>query len=196
MPINALVADRFLAVFLVTYASANAVRSGQASTGIRRSNLNLRYLGSSFYIISTLAFRMDSRIQQLEKKQKLYSMLREQHAAELKELMHYMSVLTNVENDLVRSYLHTLLSDGLRHIEYISRIMADIEGATGSTHFTKKGIAESIEDERASRDTLLKCADLASEDRETAALLKSISVDEEHHIRVLEHLSELVEASK
>ena len=139
---------------------------------------------------------MDSRIQQLEKKQKLYALLREQHEAEVKELMHYMSVLNNVENSLVRSYLHSLLSDGLRHIEYISRVMSDIEGATGSTHFTKKGIAESIEDEKASRDTLLRCAELASDDRETAALLKSISVDEEHHIRILEHLSELVEASK
>ena len=139
---------------------------------------------------------MDSRIQQLEKKQKLYLMLREQHDAEVKELMHYMSVLTNVENNLVRSYIHTLLTDGLRHVEYIARIMADIEGATGSYHFTKKGIAESIEDEKNSRDILLKCAELASEDIETAAILKSISVDEEHHIKILEHLSELVEASK
>lgn len=139
---------------------------------------------------------MDSRIQALERKQKLYSMLREQHEAEVKELMHYMSILTNVENNLVRSYLHTLLTDGLRHIEYISRIMAEIEGATGSTHLTKNGIAESIEDERNSRDILLKCAELASEDIETAALLKSISVDEEHHMKILEHLSELVEASK
>lgn len=139
---------------------------------------------------------MDSRTQGLEKKQKLYTLLREQHEAEVKEVMHYMSVLTNVENNLIRSYLHTLLSDGLRHIEYISRIMAEIEGATGSTHLTKKGISESVEDERNSRDILLKCAELASEDRETAALLKSISVDEEHHMKILEHLSELVEASK
>ena len=139
---------------------------------------------------------MDSRIQQLEKKQKLYSMLKEQHDAEVKELMHYMSILTNVENNLVRSYIHSLLTDGLRHIEYISRIMAGIEGATGSHHFTKRGIAESIEDERNSREILLKCAELASEDVETAAILKSISVDEEHHIRILEHLSELVESSK
>ncbi len=139
---------------------------------------------------------MDSRLGQLEKRQKLYSVLKEQHEAEIKELMHYMSVLTTVENNLMRSYLHTLLSDGLRHIEFISRIMAEIEGATGSVHFTKKGIAESIEDERNSRDILLKCAELASYDMETAALLKSISVDEEHHMKILEHLSELVEASK
>ncbi len=138
---------------------------------------------------------MDSRLKQMERKQKLYSMLKSQHDAEIKELMHYMSVLTTVENELVRSYLHTLLSDGLRHIEYISRIMADIEGATGSASLTKKGISESIEDEKESRDALIKCAEMA-DDRETAALLKSISVDEEHHMRILEHLSELVDSTK
>lgn len=138
---------------------------------------------------------MDSRLRQMERKQKLYSMLKEQHDAEVKELMHYMSVLTTVENNLVRSYLHTLLMDGLRHIEYISKIMAGIEGATGSASLTKKGIAESIKEEKDSRDTLLRCAEMA-DDPETAALLKSISVDEEHHIRILEHLSELVGATK
>jgi rubrerythrin len=138
---------------------------------------------------------MDSRLRQMERKQKLYSMLKEQHDAEVKELMHYMSLLTTVENNLVRSYLHTLLTDGLRHIEYISRIMAGIEGATGSASLTKKGIAESIKEEKDSRDTLLRCAEMA-DDPETAALLKSISVDEEHHIRILEHLSELVGGAK
>lgn len=138
---------------------------------------------------------MDSRLKQLERRQKLYSLLKEQHDAEVKELMHYMSALPVVENNLVRSYLHTLLSDGLRHIEYISSIMADIEGATGSSLLTKKGIAASMEEEKASRDALLKCAEMA-DDPETAALLKSVSVDEEHHIRILEHLSELVESSK
>lgn len=136
---------------------------------------------------------MDSRLKHIGRRQKLYSLLKEQHDAEIKELMHYMSVLTTVENDLVRSYLHTLLSDGLRHIEYISRIMAGIEGATGSASLTKKGIQESIEDEKDSRDTLLECAKM-SDDSETAALLKSISVDEEHHMRILQHLSELVES--
>ena len=137
---------------------------------------------------------MDSRLRQLEKKQKLYSMLKAQHEAEIKELMHYMSVLTTVENNLVRSYLHTLLTDGLKHIEYVTRVMADIEGATGSASLTKKGIQDSIKDEQESRDTLLKCAEMA-DDPETAALLKSISVDEEHHVRILEHLSELVESA-
>jgi len=138
---------------------------------------------------------MDSRLKQMERKQKLFSLLKAQHDAEVKELMHYMSVLTTVENNLVRSYLHTLLTDGLRHIEYISRIMAGIEGATGSASLTKKGISESIKDEKDSRDTLLRCAEMA-DDPETAALLKSISVDEEHHIRILEQLSELVASAK
>ena len=138
---------------------------------------------------------MDSRLRQLEKKQKLYTLLKEQHDAEVKELMHYMSVLTTVENNLVRSYLHTLLTDGLKHIEYISQIMAEIEGATGSASLTKKGIQESIADEQESRDTLIKCAEMAADDLDTAGLLKSISVDEEHHIRILEHLSELVESA-
>lgn len=138
---------------------------------------------------------MDSRLRQLEKKQKLYTLLKAQHEAEVKELMHYMSVLTTVENNLVRSYLHTLLTDGIKHIEYISQIMAEIEGATGSASLTKKGIRESIADEQESRDTLIKCAEMA-DDPETAGLLRSISVDEEHHIRILEHLSELVESAK
>lgn len=67
-----------------------------------------------------------------------------------------MSILTTVENNLVRSYLHTLLTDGLHHIEYISRIMAGIEEATGSASLTKKGIPESVRDEKDSRDTLLR----------------------------------------
>ena len=131
----------------------------------------------------------------MERKQKLYSLLKTQHDAEIKELMHYMSILTTVENNLVRSYLHTLLGDGLRHIEYISRVIAGIEGATGSASLTKKGISESIKDEKESRDTLLRCAEM-SDDPETTALLKSISVDEEHHIRILEHLSELLGSTK
>jgi rubrerythrin len=122
-------------------------------------------------------------------------LLKVQHEAEIKELMHYMFILTTVENNLVRSYLHTLLSDGMRHIEYISRIMAGTEGVTGSASLTKRGISGSINDEKESRDALLRCAETA-DDPETAALLKSISVDEEHHIRILEHLSEIVRSAK
>jgi len=106
-----------------------------------------------------------------------------------------MSILTTVDNNLVRSYLRNLLSDGLRHIEYISRIIAGIEGASSSANLTGKGISEYIRDEKESRDTLIRCSEM-SDDPETAALLKSISVDEEHHIRILEHLSELVGSTK
>ncbi|MEO9321318.1 MAG: hypothetical protein ABI361_11665 [Nitrososphaera sp.] len=138
---------------------------------------------------------MDSRLRQLERKQKLYSLLKSQHDAEIHELMHYLSALATVENNLVRTYLHTLLTDGLKHIEYISKMMAGIEGATGSTILTKAGIEESIREEQESRDTLLQCAEMA-DDAEVRELLKSISVDEEHHIRILQHLGELVSPQK
>jgi DeoR/GlpR family transcriptional regulator of sugar metabolism len=78
---------------------------------------------------------LDSNVKQSERKQKLYTMLKAQHEAEVKELMHYMSVLQNIQNTLIRNYLHTLLYDGLKHIEYISNIMTNIEGATGSSSF-------------------------------------------------------------
>jgi rubrerythrin len=129
-----------------------------------------------------------------EKKQKLYSLLKSQHEAELKEMNHYMSVLSTISNSLIRNYIYNLLNDGLRHIEYIASIMADIEGATGSFPLTKKGISESIEDEKESREILVKCLELA-DDIETKSFLKSIVVDEEHHIKILEHVSELVESS-
>ena len=94
---------------------------------------------------------LDSNVKQSERKQKLYTMLKAQHEAEVKELMHYMSVLRNIQNTLIRNYLHTLLYDGLKHIEYISSIMTNIEGATGSSSLTKKGITESIAEENESR---------------------------------------------
>ncbi len=130
----------------------------------------------------------------IEKKQKLYSLLKSQHEAELKEMNHYMSVLSTISNSLIRNYIYNLLNDGLRHIEYIASIMADIEGATSSFPFTKKGISASIEDEKESRDLLVKCLELA-DDIETKSFLRSIVVDEEHHIKILEHVSELVESS-
>lgn len=193
MPFCALAAERFIAVLFVTGAVANLLGFGQPRTGITK--LLFKHRRVIFLLVWRYKPCMDSRLKELERKQKLHSLLKEQHDAEIKELMHYMSALTAVENNLVRSYLHTLLSDGLRHIEYISRIMAEIEGATGSSLLTKKGIATSIEDERASRDALLRCAEMA-DDPETAALLRSVSVDEEHHMRILEHLSELVESAK
>jgi bacterioferritin (cytochrome b1) len=136
---------------------------------------------------------LESNVKQSERKQKLYILLNDQHEAEVKEVMHYMSVLRNVQNNLIRNYLHTLLNDGLKHIEYISSIMTNIEGATGSSSLTKKGIAESIAEENESREKLLECIE-AAEDLETKSLLESIIVDEEHHIKILQHLSSLIES--
>jgi bacterioferritin (cytochrome b1) len=136
---------------------------------------------------------LESNIKQSERKQKLYILLNDQHEAEVKEVMHYMSVLRNVQNNLIRNYLHTLLNDGLKHIEYISSIMTNIEGATSSSSLTKKGIAESIAEENESREKLLECIE-AADDLETKSLLKSIIVDEEHHIKILEQISSLVKS--
>jgi len=132
------------------------------------------------------------RLKQLDNNQKLYSLLKEQHEEELKELTHYMSIITNVNSSLIRNYIHTLLTDGLKHIEYISSLMADIEGASASSSLTKKGIAESIAEERKSAQVLERCIEIANNDK-ARSLLKSILVDEEHHIKILEHMGELVE---
>ena len=136
---------------------------------------------------------LESNVKQSERKQKLYILLNDQHEAEVKEVMQYLSVLRNVQNNLIRNYLHTLLNDGLKHIEYISSIMTNIEGATGSSSLTKKGIAESIAEENESREKLLECIE-AADDLETKSLLKSIIVDEEHHIKILEQISSLVKS--
>src|ERR671921_370449 len=94
---------------------------------------------------------------------------------------------------MIKKYFHTLFKNGLKNIEYISSIMTNIEGATGSSSLTKKGIAESIAEENESREKLLECIEVA-DDLETKSLLKSIIVDEEHHIKILEHISSLVES--
>jgi len=127
----------------------------------------------------------------LERQQKLYSLLKSQHEAELKEMNHYMSILSRVNNSLIRNYFYTLLNDGLRHIEYLANMMADIEGATSSSLLTKEGLSKSIEEEKNSKEMLLRCFEMA-DDIETKSLLKSIIVDEEHHVKILEHVSELV----
>jgi rubrerythrin len=119
---------------------------------------------------------LDSNVKESERKQKLYTLLKAQHGAEVKEIMHYMSVLRNVQNNMIRNYLHTLLNDGLKHIEYISSIITNIGGATGSSSLTKKGIGESIAEENESREKLLECIE-AADDLETKSLLKSLFVD-------------------
>ena len=130
----------------------------------------------------------------LKRKQDLYALLKSQHEAEMKEMNHYMAVLSRMNNGIIKNYLHKLLDDGLRHIEYISTMMSSIEGASSSLSLTKQGIINSIDEEKESRDLLLKCVALA-DDVETKSLLKSIIVDEEHHIKILEHIEELVSSS-
>ncbi|HEY7695489.1 MAG TPA: hypothetical protein VH797_05300 [Nitrososphaeraceae archaeon] len=130
----------------------------------------------------------------LKKKQELYTLLKSQHEAEVKEMNHYMTVLSRMNNGIIKNYVHKLLDDGLRHIEYISTLMSSIEGASSSLNLTKQGIVRSIDEEKESRDLLIKCVSLA-DDLETKSLLKSIIVDEEHHIKILEHIEELVSSS-
>jgi bacterioferritin (cytochrome b1) len=130
----------------------------------------------------------------LKRKQDLYTLLKSQHEAEVKEMNHYMTVLSRLNNGIIKNYVHKLLDDGLRHIEYISTMMTTIEGASSSFNLTKQGIIKSKDEEKESRDLLLKCVALA-DDVETKSLLKSIIVDEEHHIKILEHIEELVSTS-
>jgi rubrerythrin len=130
----------------------------------------------------------------MNRKQELYALLKSQHEAEVKEMNHYMTVLSRMNNGIIKNYVHKLLDDGLRHIEYISTLLSSIEGASSSWNLTKQGIIGSIDEEKESRDILLKCVALA-DDVETKSLLKSIIVDEEHHIKILEHIEELVSSS-
>lgn len=127
-----------------------------------------------------------------EKKQRLYELLKKQHEAEKHEIMHYSSILKDIENNLIRNYFNTLLNDGIKHIQYITQAMSKIEGASGSMHLTQDGIDESIEEELQSRNILSECVDLA-EDQEIKELIKSVVVDEEHHIQILKHVRQLIE---
>lgn len=127
-----------------------------------------------------------------ERKQRLYELLKKQHEAEKHEIMHYSSILKDIENNLIRNYFNTLLNDGIKHIQYITQAMSKIEGASGSMHLTQDGIDESIEEELQSRNILSECVDLA-EDQEIKELIKSVVVDEEHHIQILKHVRQLIE---
>ena len=128
----------------------------------------------------------------LEKQQKLYELLKEQHEAEKNEILHYSSILKDIENSLIRNYINTLLNDGIKHIQYITQAMAKIEGASGSVHLTKEGLNKSIEEEEESKNLVLECINL-TQDHEIKELLKSIVVDEDHHIKILHHIRQLVE---
>jgi rubrerythrin len=131
--------------------------------------------------------------EQLEKQQRLYELLKQQHEAEKDEIIHYSTLLKEIENNLIRNYINTLLTDGIKHIQYITQAMAKIEGASGSVHLTTEGINQSLEEEEESKNLLLECIDLA-QDKDMKELLKSVVVDEEHHIRILEHIRKLVES--
>ena len=87
---------------------------------------------------------MKPHVNHLEKKQKLYNLLKAQYDAEREELMLYVELLGGIQNSIVRSYIRTLLGDGLKHIEYISKMMSDIEGASRSASLTSDGIKKSI----------------------------------------------------
>ena len=128
----------------------------------------------------------------LEKQQRLYELLKEQHEAEKHEILHYSSILKDIENSLVRNYINTLLNDGIKHIQYITQAMAKIEGASGSIHLTKEGLSKSIEEEEESKNLVLECINL-TDDPDIKELLKSIVVDEDHHIKILHHIRQLVE---
>ncbi len=136
---------------------------------------------------------LEPHLNKLEKKQKLYNLLKAQYDAEREELVRYIELLGSTKNSIVRSYFRTLLSDGLKHIEYISEIMSDIEGASRSSGLTSKGINKSISEEKESRELLYDCLGIA-EEPETRSVLTSIIVDEDHHIKILEHMSQLVQS--
>jgi rubrerythrin len=134
---------------------------------------------------------VEPHIRELEKSQKLYGLLKAQYHAEREELARYIELLGGVQNSLIRSYFRTLLSDGLKHIEYISGIMSDIEGASSAAGLTSEGIKKSIFEERESRELLQSCLEL-TEKPEIKSILTSIIVDEDHHIKILEHVDQLV----
>ena len=136
---------------------------------------------------------MEPHIRELEKSQKLYGLLKAQYHAEREELARYIELLGSVQNSLIRSYFRTLLSDGLKHIEYISGIMSDIEGASSAAGLTSEGIKKSIFEERESRELLQSCLEL-TEKPEIKSILTSIIVDEDHHIKILEHVDQLVQS--
>jgi bacterioferritin (cytochrome b1) len=71
--------------------------------------------------------------------------------------------------------------------------MSDFEGASRSASLTSDGIKESISHERESREILKECLEMADMP-EAKSILTSIIVDEEHHIKILEHMDDLVQS--
>jgi|SRR5215210_5054921 rubrerythrin len=154
----------------------------------------------SLFTIATLilgnyprSLLLEPRIKQLEKNQKLYNLLKAQYHAEREELVRYIDLLGKVQNSIIRSYFRTLLSDGLNHVEYISQMMSDIEGASQSAGLTTEGIKKSISEEMESRELLHECLEMTDQ-LETRSIITSIIVDEDHHIKILEHMDQLVQS--
>ena len=87
-------------------------------------------------------------LEDFKRKQELYNLLKSQYEAELSELLHYMELLGSMQNSLIRTYFQTLLTDGLKHVQYISAMMSNIEGGSSSKALTSKGIAKSISEEK------------------------------------------------
>jgi rubrerythrin len=69
--------------------------------------------------------------------------------------------------------------------------MSDIEGASSAAGLTSEGIKKSISEERESRELLQSCLEL-TEKPQIKSILTSIIVDEDHHIKILEHVDQLV----
>jgi bacterioferritin (cytochrome b1) len=136
---------------------------------------------------------LDPHVNRVGKNQKLYGMLKAQYYAEREELIRYIELLGGIQNSIVRNYLRTLLGDGLKHIEYISKMMSDFEGASRSASLTSDGIKESISHERESKEILKECLEM-TDMPEAKSILTSIIVDEEHHIKILEHMDDLVQS--
>ena len=65
-------------------------------------------------------------------------------------------------------------------------------GASGSLHLTKEGMNKSIKEEEESKNLVQECIYL-TDDPDIKELLKSIVVDEDHHIKILQHISQIVE---
>ena len=72
-------------------------------------------------------------------------------------------------------------------------MMSNIEGGSSRKALTSKGIAKSISEEKESRDLLYSCIEMI-DDPESKSILRSIKIDD-HHIKILEHISELIQSS-
>jgi hypothetical protein len=54
--------------------------------------------------------------EELERQQRLFKLLKNQNEAEVQEILHYIAILKDIDNTLIRNYINTLLTDGIKHI--------------------------------------------------------------------------------